>query len=231
MLTVIAVLLIYRVHPSVIPLQHPSVLNSTLFGPTPTLRWHPTHPQGPHSAVHLPNLLGACSGATLIFDFRTLHILIRDAPLAEAAALMTKPKAPQGTAHAALGCGVVLKSSVAGSSALARRTTHLTWFPIKHAQPAETYSPGATWRRSVPFWGYPDLALAYFTFSLVDPFGKPGWHAAVCAAARPRPALGMERAATCGCAEEPSPCPTRLHISAGYPSGFLSCFQSNHPQT
>lgn len=67
--------------------------------------------------------------------------------------------------------------------------------------------------------------------SLVDPFGKPGWHAAVCAAARPRPAIGMERAATCGGAEEPSPSPTRLHISAGFPSGFLSCFQSNHPQT
>lgn len=64
--------------------------------------------------------------------------------------------------------------------------------------------------------------------SLVDPFGKPGWHAAVCAAARPRPAIGMERAATCGGAEEPSPSPTRLHISAGFPSGFLSCFQSNH---
>lgn len=67
--------------------------------------------------------------------------------------------------------------------------------------------------------------------SLVDPFGKPGWHAAVCAAARPRPAIGMERAATCGGAEEPSPSPTWLHISAGFPSGFLSCFQSNHPQT
>jgi len=113
-----------------------------------------------------------------------------------------------------LGCGVVLKSSVTGSSALAWRTTHLTWFPIKHAQPAETHSPGATWRRSVPFWGYPDLALAYFTLSLVDHFGKPGWHAAVCAAARPRPAIGMERAATCGGAEEPSPCPhTVTHFS------------------
>jgi hypothetical protein len=43
--------------------------------------------------------------------------------------------------------------------------------------------------------------------ALVDPFGKPGWHAAVCAAARPRPAIGMVRAATCGGAEEPSPCP------------------------
>lgn len=85
-------------------------------------------------------------------------------------------------------------------------------------------------RRSVPFWGYPDLALAYFTSSLVDPFGKPGWHAAVCAAARPRPAIGMERAATCGDAEQPSPSPTRLHISAGYPSGFLSCLESNNPQ-
>lgn len=185
--------------------------------------------------MHLPNLLGVCSGAAIVILFSDvtpfdLRCTSRRGSGAEAA-LMTNPKAPQRTAHAALGCGVVLKSSVAGSSALARRTTHLTWFPIKHAQPAETYSPGATWRRSVPFWGYPDLALAYFNFSLVDPFGKPGWHAAVCAAARPRPAIGMERAATCGCAEEPSPCPTRLHISAGYPSGFLSCFQTTHPQT
>lgn len=138
---------------------------------------------------------------------------------------MTKPKAPHRTLTRAPGCGVVLKSSVTGSSALAWRTTHLTWFPVKHAQPAETHSPGATWRRSVPFWGYLDLALAYFTSSLVDHFGKPGWHAA-----RPRPAIGMERAATCRGAEELSPCPTRLHISAGYPSGFLSCFQSNHPK-
>lgn len=78
--------------------------------------------------------------------------------------------------------------------------------------------------------GLPGSGPRLFHLSLVDPFGKPGWHAAVYAAARPRPAIGMERAATCGGAEVPSPSPTRLHISAGFPSGFLSCFQSNHPQ-
>lgn len=43
-----------------------------------------------------------------------------------------------------------------------------------HAQPAETHSPGATWRRSVPFWGYPDLALAYSACLPYQPFRQTG---------------------------------------------------------
>lgn len=50
----------------------------------------------------------------------------------------------------------------------------MTWFPTKHAQPAETHSPGATWRRSVPIWGYPGLALAYFTSLPCRPFRQTG---------------------------------------------------------
>ena len=38
----------------------------------------------------------------------------------------------------------------------------------------DTHSPGATWRRSVLFWGYPDLALAYFTFLPCRPFRQTG---------------------------------------------------------
>lgn len=140
---------------------------------------------------------------------------------------MTKTKGSTQDAHVAVGRGCRAKVTSLGVICSGLAVDTLDLVPRQARAACRDTLAGCNLGVDLcRFGGYPILALAYFTTYLVDPFGKPGWHAAVCAAARPRPPIGMERAATCGDAEQPSPSPTRLHISAGYPSGFLSCPQS-----
>lgn len=124
--------------------------------------------------MHLPNLLGSHSTAILFFYSLDVTPFTFRCTSGGGSSDDDKDQGTTQDAHAVLGCGVVQRSSATGSSALAWRTTHLTWFPTNHAQPAETHSPGATWRRSVPIWGYPDLALAYFTSLPCRPFRQTG---------------------------------------------------------
>lgn len=136
LLTVIAVLLIYRVHPSVTPPPHKTSSCSKFY------LARPDTPLAPHGPTTPPFPRCIClvfwafdSTTTLIFIFillvffRTLHLSLLRCTSGGGSSDDDKTQGTTQDAHAFLGFGVVQRSSVAWSSAMARRTTHLTWFP------------------------------------------------------------------------------------------------------
>lgn len=126
LLTVIAVLLIYRAHPSVTPRHPPG--SSILFLLDPTLRWSPTDPRSPPNPRRICLIfLDSHSTATLfLFSGDVTPLTLRCTSGRGSSDDDDKTQGTTKDAHAIF--LLCCRGRVIGywSSALAWRTTHLT---------------------------------------------------------------------------------------------------------
>lgn len=185
--------------------------------------------------VHLPDLLGSHFSRHPDFVFRALHhFTLRCTPSGIPSGGSSDDDKIQRTtqdAHAVSWLWCRAKVISHWSSALARRTTHLTWVPREARAACRDTLAGCDLASICSALGLSGSGPRLFRLLPCRPFRQTGLarggvrRGATKTSHRDGTGCDLRR---CGGA---LPFPhTRLHISAGYPSGFLSCFHSNHTQ-